>query len=80
MFLPFQVYVAGMSWIDEPHAHLMLDPSCEPFRKHGSDLIWKNIKPGKETRGSVNRISMKTISSTKTRKHKRELTSSQHIA
>ncbi|PHU17416.1 Anthranilate synthase alpha subunit 1, chloroplastic [Capsicum chinense] len=29
----------GISCIDERHAHLMLDPSYEPFRKHGSDLI-----------------------------------------
>ncbi|KAF3659823.1 hypothetical protein FXO37_13807 [Capsicum annuum] len=29
----------GISCIDERRAHLMLDPSYEPFRKHGSDLI-----------------------------------------
>ncbi|KAM3281526.1 hypothetical protein P3S67_028548 [Capsicum chacoense] len=29
----------GISCIDGRHAHLMLDPSYEPFRKHGSDLI-----------------------------------------
>ncbi|KAM3235609.1 hypothetical protein P3L10_015646 [Capsicum annuum] len=29
----------SISCIDERHAHLMLDPSYESFRKHGSDLI-----------------------------------------
>lgn len=37
--LPFRVCAIGKSWIDEHHAHLMLDPLCEPSQMHESDLI-----------------------------------------
>lgn len=33
-----------MSWIDEHHAHLMLDPLYEPSQTHESDLIKQTMK------------------------------------
>lgn len=39
MGLPFQVYVAGKSWTDEHHVHLMLDPSYEPSQMHEIGLF-----------------------------------------